>query len=160
MTAAFANLAPSILLGTLAILVTVAAVTDFQARTIANRLNLAIALLAPFYWWSAGMPVWPDAAVQVGLAAVVFAGFALLFFLGGMGGGDVKLAAALALWFAPVELLRLLLVMSLVGAPITLAAWADQRRAGTPGRVKVPYGIAIAIGASAILAERYLNQFG
>ena len=146
--------------GGLALLLAGAATSDFRHRIISNRLNLAIALLAPLSWWSAGLPLWPGVFVQLALATAVFAVFAVLFFLGGMGGGDVKLATALALWFAPADMLRLILLMSIAGAPITLAAWADHRAGGQAGRVKVPYGIAIAIGAGAILAERYLNQFG
>ena len=159
-TAATTSFAQVLLLGALAVLLARAATTDFRHRIISNRLNLAIALLAPLAWWSAGLPLWPGVFVQLALATAVFAVFAILFFLGGMGGGDVKLATALALWFAPGDMLRLILLMSIVGAPITLAAWADHRRSGQAGRVKVPYGIAIAIGAGAILAQRYLNQFG
>jgi len=157
MIATFTSIA---LVAVLAALLAMAAVSDFRARIIANRLNLTIACLAPLYWWSVGLPLWPDVPVQLGLALGVFIAFAILFYLGGMGGGDVKLAAALALWFAPAEMLRLVLLMSIVGAPVTLAAWADHRRSGTKGRVEVPYGIAIAIAAGAILAQRYLNQFG
>ncbi|MCW3797156.1 prepilin peptidase [Sphingomonas sp. BN140010] len=160
MTASFASVASLALTAVLGVLLVLAAVSDFRARIIANRLNLTIAALAPFYWWSVGLPAWPGAAVQLGLALGVFLVFASLFYLGGMGGGDVKLAAALALWFAPPEMLRLVLLMSIIGAPVTLAAWADHRRAAKAGRVEVPYGIAIAIAAAAILAQRYLNQFG
>jgi len=159
MTAPVTSYMPWALLAVLAVLLGKAAVSDFKARLISNRLNLTIAVLAPLYWWSVGLPIW-SVGVQLGLAAGVFAAFAALFYLGGMGGGDVKLAAALALWFAPRELLQLILLMSVVGAPITLAAWADHRRSAAAGRVKVPYGIAIAVGAGSILAERYLNQFG
>lgn len=160
MNAAFTNAAPWALMLLLAALLGAAALSDFRARTISNRLNLAIALAAPLYWWSVALPLWPGAAIQLGLAALTFTVFALIFHFGGMGGGDVKLAAALALWFAPVELLTMVVIMSIAGAPITLAAWADHRRERATGRVKVPYGIAIAIGGWAILAERFLNHFG
>ena len=59
--------------------------------------------------------MWPDVATQVGLAAIVFVVLAGLFALKVMGGGDVKLLSALALWIAPMDFLRMLLVMSLIG---------------------------------------------
>jgi prepilin peptidase CpaA len=160
MNTAFTTALPLLLCGVLGGLLVVATVSDYRSRIIPNRLNLGIALLAPLYWLSVHLPLWPGAAVQIGLGLFVFAIFSLFFRLGGMGGGDVKLAAALALWFAPAEMLNLVLIMSIAGAPITLAAWADHRRSGAEGRVKVPYGIAIAIGGWIILTQRYLNHFG
>ena len=52
------------------------------------------------------MPLWPDAAIQLGVALVVFLLLAGAFYAGMMGGGDVKLAAALALWFSPASTLN------------------------------------------------------
>ncbi|URD61943.1 prepilin peptidase [Sphingomonas sp. KRR8] len=144
----------------LAGLLVVATVTDFRRRIITNRLNLTIAALAPVYWLVAGLPLWPGVPVQVGMALVVFGIFYIFFHFGGMGGGDLKLATALALWFAPNEMLQLVIIMSIAGGIITIAAWADHRRDGIEGRVRVPYGIAIALGGWLILAQRYLNHFG
>ena len=101
-----------ILLGVLAILLVVAAVIDVRTFTISNRLNLTVAAIAPLYWWSVGLPLWPGVAIQIGLAVAVFALFSVAFFLGMMGGGDVKLAAALALWFSPLATARFLIFMS------------------------------------------------
>jgi len=160
MNVAFTALLPWLLCAILAGLLLAATVTDYRRRIISNKLNLTIALLAPVYWLAVGLEWWPGAPIQLGLALVVFAIFYIFFRLGGMGGGDVKLAAALGLWFAPGEMLTLILLMSMAGAPITLAAWADHRRAAQPGRVKVPYGIAIAVAGWVVLAQRYLNHFG
>ena len=88
-----------LLLAILAAILIVAAVIDVRTQTISNRLVIAVAALAPVYWYSVGLALWPDAAVVVAVAVAVFALFALAFFAGVMGGGDVKLAAALALWF-------------------------------------------------------------
>ena len=148
-----------ILLAVLAILLIAAAVIDVRTFTISNRLNAVIALLAPLFWWSAGLPLWPDAAIQVGVALAVFAILAVTFYLGMMGGGDVKLAAAVALWFAPAETLRFLVFMTLAGGVVTIVALLVHRARSREGRPKVPYGVAIAIGALAILAQRFLNQF-
>ena len=148
-----------LLLGALAILLLVAAVVDVRTFTISNKLNLAVALLAPAYWIAAGVPLWPDAALQVAVAAGVFALLAGAFYFGMMGGGDVKLAAALALWFSPPSTLRFLVFMSIAGGVLTLALLVAHRIRKKPGRPKIPYGVAIAFGGLAILTQRFLNQF-
>ena len=97
------SLLTELLCAILAAMLLWAAVVDIRTRTIANRLNLAIALMAPLFWYATGTELWPDAAIRVGVAIAVFLLFALAFQIGAMGGGDVKLAAALALWFAPAR---------------------------------------------------------
>ena len=82
----------------LAAALVVAAVSDWRSRTIRNELNIAIALLAIPFWWASGLSLWPDIALQVAVAAAVFALFAIAFRFGAMGCGDVKMAAAVALW--------------------------------------------------------------
>ena len=148
-----------VLLGLLALLLIVAAVIDVRTFTISNGLNAAVALLAPVYWLSVGLDPWPGMAIQLGVAAAVFALFALTFVIGMMGGGDVKLAAAIALWFAPADTVKFLVLMSLAGGVLTLAILAWHRLRKRPGRPEIPYGVAIAFGGLAILAQRYLNQF-
>ena len=141
---------------------------DLTSRTISNRLNLCIAALAPLTWWWAGLPLWPGVAIQLAIAGIAFAAFTTAFALGMMGGGDVKLITALALWRVPLApgeasfapLLQLLVVMALAGGVLTLVMLVRHRRAGAEGQPEIPYGVAIAAGAVAIYAERYLNQFG
>ena len=77
----------------------------------------------------------------------------------GMGGGDVKLAAALALWFSPASAVKFLVVMSLAGGVLTLFVVALHRMRGKSGRPEIPYGVAIAFGGLVILTQRFLNQF-
>ena len=157
-----------ILLSVLAIILVVAAVIDVRTFTISNRLNATVALLAPLYWWSEHLPLWPDIALQIGIAVAVFAVLAVTFYFGMMGGGDVKLAAALALWFSPASTLKFLVIMSLAGGLLTVIVLIAHRM--KPGRIKnsdgetggkaeIPYGVAIAIGALWILAQRFLNHF-
>ena len=43
----------------LAILLVVAAVLVVRTFTISNGLTATVALLAPIYWWSIGLPLWP-----------------------------------------------------------------------------------------------------
>ena len=157
-----------ILLSVLAIILVVAAVIDVRTFTISNRLNATVALLAPLYWWSEHLPLWPDIALQIGIAVAVFAVLAVTFYIGMMGGGDVKLAAALALWFSPASTIKFLVIMSLAGGLLTVIVLiAHRMKPGqiknsdgeTGGKPEIPYGVAIAVGALWILAQRFLNHF-
>jgi prepilin peptidase CpaA len=148
-----------LLLLALAVLLVVAAVIDVRTFTISNRLNLTVALLAPLYWLSKGIPIWPDAAIHVAAAVGVFALLAAAFYAGMMGGGDVKLAAALALWFPPSVTMLFLVLMSIAGGVLTLIVLVVHRAKRKEGRPEIPYGVAIALGALAILAQPFLNHF-
>ena len=148
-----------LLLVLLAGILVVAAAIDVRTFTISNRLNLTVALLAPVYWLSVALSPWPGMAMQLAGGAVVFVLLAGAFFAGMMGGGDVKLAAALALWFPPVATIKFLVLMSLAGGVLTLAVLAFHRLRKREGRPEIPYGVAIAFGAIAILTQRFLNQF-
>jgi prepilin peptidase CpaA len=55
------------LLAALAIGLLFAAFTDLRSRQISNRLNAAIALGAPLFWWASGLS-FGDIAWQVGVA--------------------------------------------------------------------------------------------
>lgn len=143
----------------LGLLLAAAAVTDIRARIISNRLNLAIAALAPGYWLAAGLTIWPGMALQLALGAGVFAIFAALFALGLMGGGDVKLLAAVALWFPWQALLALLTLMAVLGGGVTLVTLLHHRLARREGAPEVPYGVAIALAGLWLVGERILYQF-
>lgn len=145
--------------GLFALLLVWAAMRDVQTYTIKNQLVLIVALLAIPYWWAAGLAAWPDIAMRIGIAMLVFAILAIGFYIGMMGGGDVKLGAACALWFAPTGVFRFLIIMSLSGAVVTLVAIIHHKITGKAGKTKVPYGVAIAIGALANLTQRFLNHF-
>ena len=149
----------SILLLGLAAILVVAAAIDVRTFTISNGLNLAVALLAPLYWLSISLPLWPDVGIQLASGAIVFALLAAAFYAGMMGGGDVKLAAALALWFSPQSTIKFLVLMSLAGGILTLVVMALHRWKRREGRPEIPYGVAIAFGGLAILTQRFLNQF-
>ncbi|MBT8426938.1 MAG: prepilin peptidase [Erythrobacter sp.] len=110
-----------VLLGALAIALLVAAFTDLKSRTIGNKLNIAIAAGAPLFWWASGLSLWPGVAIQIGIAAITFAVCCAFFAIRQMGGGDVKLLTALALWFPPTNFLGLVLIMAMVGWVLTLA---------------------------------------
>jgi len=149
-----------ILVAILAAMLLVAATGDLRARIIPNWLNAAIALLAIPFWWLSGLSLWPEVVAQIAIAAGVFAVFAIAFRIGAMGGGDVKMVAALALWLPPLAVLKLLVIMSLAGGVLTVAMLVRHRLAKAGGRLEIPYGVAIAFGGFWLIGERYLNQFG
>ena len=144
------------LLAALAIALLIAAFTDFRNRQIANWLNGAVALGAPLYWWASGLSLWPGVALQLGVALAAFAVLAALFAFRAMGGGDVKLLTALALWVPWKEFLELVLVMSVVGGILTIVfrSWHVIRR--RRDRLAIPYGVAIAFAGLSVL---YVNHF-
>jgi prepilin peptidase CpaA len=94
--------------------------------------------------------------------------YGFLFWMGGMGAGDVKLCAAIGAWIGPSQLLIALVLTALVGGAMALV-WAAQggflkelfqhtgglifsaKERGeailsNPRRRKMPYAPAIAIG--------------
>ena len=137
----------ALLLIVLAALLVSAGIQDARFREIANWKNAAIALLAPLWWWASGLAPWPDMATQCGIALVVFAAFVAAFHFGWMGGGDVKMIGALALWLPLQPLVWMLIVMSLVGGVLTVVLLVEQRMRRKTAQIEVPYGVAIAIAA-------------
>lgn len=135
------------LLCALGALLIAAAITDLRARIISNRLNLAVAALAPLWWLANGYALWPDMAVQLLVGAAIFTLFAALFALGMMGGGDVKLLTALALWFPWQAVLSLVVLMALLGGVVTLATVIHHRMTKRLGQPEIPYGVAISLAA-------------
>ena len=160
---------PLVLILTLAALLVAAGVEDARRREIANWKNAAIAVLAPAWWWASGLLAWPDMAIQLGAAALVFGLFVAVFAAGWMGGGDVKLIGALALWLPLDALATMLVVMALAGGVVTLLMVAEGRlrvwRSSTgeaalaAPAIEVPYGVAIAFAGLFALHEPILNHF-
>lgn len=151
---------PSLILAALLVALLLACgIEDARLRTIANWKNAAIALLAPLWWWANGLALWPDVALQLGIAAIVFALFVGAFALGQMGGGDVKMLGAIALWFPFAPLLKLLMVMAIIGGILTVAVMIERRMRKLTGPVEIPYGVAIAIAGLLAVREPLFNQF-
>lgn len=153
------SLTSMVLIALVALLVS-AGVQDVRTREIANWKNVAIALLAPLWWWSNGLSMWPDMVVQFGLALLVFALFVAAFHFGWMGGGDVKMIGALALWLPLQPLLWMLIVMSLLGGVLTMLLLAERAARRRTAQIEVPYGVAIAIAALVVLREPLFNHLG
>ena len=149
------HLLATALVAMLGLLLLSAGIEDARIREIANWKNAAIALLAPAWWWSHGLEPWPDMVVQAGIGIAVLAVFAGVFAAGWMGGGDVKLIAALALWFPIGAFVWMLVAMSIAGGAITLAMMIDRRVRRCERPVEIPYGVAIAAAALLVLPQTY-----
>jgi prepilin peptidase CpaA len=145
-----------------------AAARDARGLVIPNRAVIATAALFPIYLLTRAIAVGAfgtavgDAAIAVSLAAVVLvAGFAL-FSLHLIGGGDAKLAAAVALWAGADHIVAFLIIASVSGGVLAAAVliWRSafpQLESASPLqhfgvrlrqglKAPVPFGVAIAIG--------------
>ncbi|WP_431822952.1 A24 family peptidase [Burkholderia sp. F1] len=129
------------------------AVQDLRARRLSNRAVLAFATL---YFVAAAL-------VRDGFAPVaghVATGAAMLLLFGGfrhagwIGGGDVKLAAAVFLWAGPALAGPVLTIVGAGGLACGVAALATvarQRRTAPARPVAtrgVPYGVPLALGGA------------
>jgi prepilin peptidase CpaA len=150
-----------------------AAWTDFMSMRISNTLTLALgALFIPAYLAAAGLgwgvfQSWQ--AHGLGLALMLAVTF-IMFLLNVWGGGDSKLATAIALWIGVKGFFVFLLVMAVMGFVLSLVvyaqkwipkewAMADESWFGQlrQGQRILPYGIALVVGALA--AFHYLGYF-
>ena len=134
--------------------------TDWRARVIPNPLNAAIGLAAPLWWWASGLSLWPGVAVQLAVGGVALLIFMGAFSIGAMGGGDVKLIAALGLWLVPPDFLQMIVWMSIGGGLLTVVMMIAHRVRRQEGQLEIPYGIAIAAATIPELTQRYLYHFG
>ncbi|MXO66505.1 A24 family peptidase [Altericroceibacterium endophyticum] len=139
----------------LAIGLLIAAFTDLRSRRIGNWLNGAIALGAPVFWWSSNLSLWPDIAIQIGLMLVTLVVLSGLFALRAMGGGDVKLLTALALWISPIWFLKLVIITAIAGGVLTIIFGAFHVMRRRKDRIAIPYGVAIAFAGLWVLAVHY-----
>ena len=146
------------LLCALGALLVSAGLEDIRHREIANGKNILIAALAPLWWFANGIGG-VDVLWQIGVALLVFAFFAGMFALNQMGGGDVKMIGAVALWLPLQPLLGMLIVMALAGGAITLVLAIERRwRRDSSASIEVPYGVAIAIAGLLAIREPIFNQ--
>ena len=129
----------------------VAAVTDARHRRISNRLSACLALVGIARIATdialGASPV--TAACDFAAAALVFGLGAVAFRYRVLGGGDVKLLAAGALWLGCTEIGPFLLATAIAGGLLALIfvgsqiAFPGRKRSRLPG---LPYAVAIAAG--------------
>ena len=140
-----------------------AAFEDFRRFAIPNPLPVLLCAAWPLYF--AAAPSLQGALGALGCALAVFLAGAALFARGWIGGGDVKLLSAAALWAGAGGTPALLMLTGLLGGVLALfllmpfgnrIAAAARRLLRRPAHrdergfavaVPVPYGVAIAAAA-------------
>jgi len=158
----------SLFLGLLAL----AVVTDVEAMRIPNRICLLIVALYPSHVLAQGAPV--DWLGAIAVAAAVFAVGSIPFMFRLMGGGDVKLMAAVALWAGPAHCVQFLAVTFLLGGVMALLMINPFRfivtrsceavGCGEIGEIvlsrAIPYAVAIAAGSYLTVAPELPRAIG
>lgn len=128
-----------------------AAFKDVRERRIPNRLTAGLAMLYPIYVLVSPVPVaWPAA---LGLAAAVFLIGLALFARELIGGGDVKLIAAVSLWAGPDHFVWFLLLTTLTGGALSLICLWCRRWSGSIGAHLAALGLATTGGPGAVLSQ-------
>ena len=152
-------------------LATLGGANDLRNARIPNRLTYSGLLLALGFRF--GLLGWPG--LKSGTAGMLIAGivFFLLFVIGAMGGGDVKLMASVGAWVGSEHVLIMLLAAALAGGVLAIVFVLFRRGLYTAilnvlelirfrltsgfnphpllnvrevGTLRVPFGVAIAIG--------------
>lgn len=162
-------MAAQLVLYLLAALLAAAACQDIAKLTIANIFPTLIILLFPVWVAVAG----PEADIWMnGVNFLMVLGVGLvLFALQWLGGGDVKLFAAAALWFDFSGIVPLVFYVTMAGAGVTIILVLLRRMvpAGVKSRFDwaiferrgpIPYGVAIAIGAILCIFLQGVNPSG
>lgn len=142
-----------------------AAVMDVWKLRIPNLFPAAVILLFPAWMYACGWnaQLWQNAVIFIG----TFLGGLFLFSRGWLGGGDVKLMAAIALWFDFKGAAALFLWMGLGGAMLAIVFVLLRRtlpagliQSGAPSLKPggpIPYGLAIAAGAMLAIVGGNIN---
>jgi prepilin peptidase CpaA len=106
-----------------------AAVIDLRSRRIPNWMTGALvasglAQSALAFWSLSSGQAWAGLGAGFGLTFILFA-------LGGMGGGDVKLFAGIGAWVGPMRVVEIFAAEAVIGMVIVLAQAMRRRRVGT-----------------------------
>src|SRR5579863_7695115 len=102
----------------------VATLTDLRSRRIPNWLVLPfLAAGIAVNAWAHGWHGVGQSLAGFGLGAAIYG---LLFCLGGMGMGDVKLCAAIGAWVGPSQLMIALVITGLAGG-VMAVCWAAYK---------------------------------
>ena len=150
--------APSWAIWALALLLAIATVQDASQLRISNLLSGGVLVLAIVVAVIVGpqLSLWQNG---VAFAAVLAIG-TLMFARGMLGGGDVKLFAAITAWTAGIMALRLIAAILLCGGALAILilvarAFAPEswgKRVRILGRREgIPYGVAITAGTFLLL---------
>lgn len=135
-----------------------AAARDITGRQIPNVTVIAAGMAFLACAVTGGVPL-AQTGGHLAVGAAAFLVLTLCFALGVMGGGDVKLGAAVMAWAGPDQAFSVLMVVALAGLLIAMIALFAQWAAGVrmlrsvhplllplSAERGVPYGVALALG--------------
>ena len=88
-------------------------VTDFEQYMLFDAMTLPFALIGAAYVWQMNLNI-IDHAVAALFGGVFFL-LLMIFTKGALGGGDVKLVAALGLWLGSENLLNVVILATIIG---------------------------------------------
>lgn len=163
-----------LLLVSLLALTGAAALTDLRSYRIPNTLSIAVAAGFPIFVLAGGA----DFRSGLFAGALVFAVGVFLYSRGWMGGGDVKLLAALSLWAGTELVLPMIIIITLTGGIMSFAEWfrvggfnrllarhipTMDGTIAVPAahdRAVVPYAAAILAGALYVAVSHAVILFG
>jgi prepilin peptidase CpaA len=148
------------------------AITDVHSARIPNRLTYSAIVAA----LGSRIAILGFSGLKSGVTGMVVAGglFLVLFVMGAMGGGDMKLMAAVGAWVGSTQVMTLICVAALAGGVLAVGRILIRNMIGetlrsttrlifyrltsglephpelnvqSPGSQRVPFGVAIAVGA-------------
>lgn len=127
------------------------ALSDLTRYRIPNRVCLLLAGLYPLALAGLSPLAW---AAGLGVGAAAFVIGLGLYARGWLGGGDVKFAAAIALWAGPALIAGFALTVSIAALGLSLLILSPLRRAmprppqdvAAEYRQAVPFGVPLAVG--------------
>lgn len=136
-----------------------AMVGDVRKFRITNRLNISFAACFFVFAILLGME-WKLILGHAAIGAIAFAVCFAIFFAGLIGGGDVKLVAATALWLGGAPMYNYVMLSAVLGGLVgivLIAARFIARRIGLPKKPRwlrgilrrkshMPYGVALGLG--------------
>lgn len=155
----------TLLVAVFPVVVTVAASYDLLTMQIPNRFPAALAVAFLVTSLLAGVsPAGIGIHVLTGIGLLV--GTFALFAFGFLGGGDAKLAAAIALWLGLEQTFPFLVLTALFGGALSLAVlafrsvplpgfllgWPPALRLHEKG-AGIPYGVALAAAALIVFPD-------
>jgi prepilin peptidase CpaA len=144
------------------------ALSDLQRRRLPNW-PVACYIAAFFVSFWLAMPATTAVKFHLSAAAVGFLVLFVLFALGIMGGGDVKLGTAVLLWSGPSLAFPTVAIIAWAGGILAVLGWLVDRKAyqrltwrptrcvghALSARRGVPYGVALACGGWFVVWQQY-----
>lgn len=125
-----------------------AVLEDLCRGSISNWISFSAIVGGLFYHFV--RQDWPGLASAGGGALLGFAVFLLFYWMGGMGGGDIKLMAGFGALLGPMSILTAAVFASVIGGLIAAGSLVLSR-----SRKSIPFGPAIVLGSwLALLADK------